>query len=137
VRELFPKYPIYPWMLPAEASNTIGQIHPDTLPAKKMLEKQGFRPSPYHNIFDAGPHYYAATDDILAVRESKEAIVSEIHDGKLPISAKALISNTQLDFRATIAFLTLDENGQVILTKKMAEALNCHEGDKVRILTQI
>lgn len=134
IAELFPKHPIYPWLLPSEASLSIGQIHPDTLPAKHILESQGFSLTPYVDIFDAGPHFWAPVDEIVSIRESRETVVSEVHAGKIPSHMKAMIANCLLDYRATVAPLALDENKAVILTQELASDLLLQEGDKVRIL---
>lgn len=38
-----------------EARDVIGQVHPQTAPARAVLEKEGFRYRNYIDIFDGGP----------------------------------------------------------------------------------
>ncbi|MEE4245186.1 MAG: arginine N-succinyltransferase, partial [Kangiellaceae bacterium] len=55
IAELMPKYPIYVPMLTEQAQAVIGKVHPDTEPALKLLEHEGFQYKGYVDIFDAGP----------------------------------------------------------------------------------
>ncbi len=55
IADLMPKHPIYIPLLPAEAQEVIGRVHPDTEPALKMLEDEGFRRCGMVDIFEAGP----------------------------------------------------------------------------------
>ncbi|MEO8753890.1 MAG: arginine N-succinyltransferase, partial [Casimicrobiaceae bacterium] len=55
IAELMPKHPVYVNLLPAVARAAIGAVHTDTLPARVMLEQEGFRYEGYVDIFDAGP----------------------------------------------------------------------------------
>ncbi|SPX53128.1 Arginine N-succinyltransferase [Klebsiella pneumoniae] len=42
IAELMPAYPIYISLLPEAARGVIGQVHPNTAPARAILEKEGF-----------------------------------------------------------------------------------------------
>lgn len=42
IAELMPKHPIYTHFLSQEAQDVIGQVHPQTAPARAVLEKEGF-----------------------------------------------------------------------------------------------
>ena len=55
IAELMPHHPVYVNLLPATARDAIGAVHADTLPAKAMLEQEGFRYEGYVDIFDADP----------------------------------------------------------------------------------
>ncbi len=55
IAELMPKHPIYTHFLSQEARDVIGQVHPQTAPARAVLEKEGFRYRNYIDIFDGGP----------------------------------------------------------------------------------
>lgn len=46
IAELMPKHPIYIHCLSEEAQTVIGEVHPQTAPARAVLEKEGFR---YHH----------------------------------------------------------------------------------------
>src|SRR6266704_6735351 len=71
IAELMPRHPVYTALLPAEARAAIGEVHTDTLPARAMLESEGFRFEGYIDIFDAGPTFECFRDDIRAVRQSR------------------------------------------------------------------
>jgi arginine N-succinyltransferase len=62
---------VYVNLLPETARAAIGEVHDDTLPARAMLEQEGFRYEGYVDIFDAGPTLECFRDDIHAVRQSR------------------------------------------------------------------
>lgn len=49
-----PKHPLYIDFLSPEAQAVIGKVHPQTAPARTVLEKEGFRYLNYIDIFDGG-----------------------------------------------------------------------------------
>lgn len=62
---------IYRALLPDDARAAIGEVHPDTLQARAMLESEGFRNEGYVDILDAGPTLECFRDNIHAVRQSQ------------------------------------------------------------------
>jgi arginine N-succinyltransferase len=70
IAELMPRHPVYVNLLPLAARKAIGAVHPDTAPARAMLEQEGFRYDGYVDIFDAGPTLECARENIDAVRRS-------------------------------------------------------------------
>ncbi len=128
IAELFPRSPIYPAMLPKKAQNVIRKPHKHTVPARLLLEKEGFQLSSYCDIFDAGPHMYASRDSIHTVKHSKCATL-RIH----PINKldDYLISNTKKAFRATVAPLQI-LGDEIVLDSQTAALLDAHEGDTLR-----
>jgi len=129
VRALFPRHPIYTILLPREAQEVIGNPHPHTIPAKKILEKQGFKQSDYLDIFDGGPHYYAPTEEIKTIRESQKAPVREL-SSTLTSETRAIVSNTKHDFRACISPIRL-ENERAILPIQVGKTLNVDIGEEI------
>src|SRR6266568_624097 len=71
IAELMPRHPVYTALLPPEARAAIGEVHADTMPARAMLESEGFRYEGYIDIFDAGPTLECFRDNIRAVRQSQ------------------------------------------------------------------
>lgn len=61
-----PKHPIYTHFLSQEAQDVIGQVHPQTAPARAVLEKEGFRYRNYIDIFDGGPTLECDIDRVRA-----------------------------------------------------------------------
>lgn len=68
IEELLPQDDIYLTLLPLEVLNQIGQAGPDTVPAKRILEKLGFRFNNFVDPFDGGPHIEANTGEISLVK---------------------------------------------------------------------
>ena len=67
-------------LLPPAAQAVIGQVHPETRPALKLLQSEGFRITDMVDIFEAGP-MVSAERRFRTVRESGRAFVGEIVDG--------------------------------------------------------
>jgi arginine N-succinyltransferase len=65
---LWPKGEIYASLLPPEARALIGKVGEETEPAKRMLEKQGFRHHGHVDPFDGGPYLDAAVAEIPIVK---------------------------------------------------------------------
>ncbi|MGD9692090.1 MAG: arginine N-succinyltransferase [Phycisphaerales bacterium] len=73
---LLPREEIYLSLLPPEARATIGKVAPETMPARRLLEKVGFVYEDRVDPFDGGPHLQAVTDDVGLVRETRAAEIS-------------------------------------------------------------
>ncbi|WP_042151248.1 MULTISPECIES: arginine N-succinyltransferase [unclassified Pseudoalteromonas] len=134
IAELMPKYPIYVNLLSKEAQEVVGQVHEKTKPAIQLLKNEGFTFNGYVDIFDAGPTVEAKLNNIRTVRSSshKKVIIGDNAGGQ-----QVMIANTELEnFRATLADLSFDKDGDdIVITAKMAEALQISEGDTIRIAT--
>jgi len=133
VADLMPKLPIYVNLLSKEAQAVIGNVHDKTIPALKLLEKEGFVFRDYVDIFDAGPGVECDLQNIASIRNSFRACV-EI--GEHTSTDAYLMSNTVLeDFRAVAPkALYKKETQSVVITKDVANALVVSEGDYVRML---
>lgn len=135
IAELMPKHPIYIHLLPPDAQAVIGQVHPGTEPACRLLRAQGFRFENYVDIFDAGPTLAARPDEVDAIRRSRRVEVV-IDPAPVPADARQhLIANTRsLGFRCVQAALqpTLT---RVRLTPDLAAALEVEAGDPVRLVS--
>ena len=77
IAELMPKHPIYTHFLSQEAQDVIGQVHPQTAPARAVLEKEGFLYRNYIDIFDGGPTLECDIDRVRAIRKSRLVEVAE------------------------------------------------------------
>ncbi|MEQ1962576.1 arginine N-succinyltransferase [Xenorhabdus khoisanae] len=138
IAELMPFYPVYVPLLPEDARQSIGQVHENTLPARAILEKEGFA---YHNavdIFDAGAILDAEIDKIRTVKDSrlvhvrKSSSVSRAQDG-----VPCIVSNLHFqEFKALLLPISdpLDSD-ELRLTPAEMEALQVDEGDPVRFVS--
>ncbi len=133
IAELMPKHPLYVDFLTDEAKEVIAQVHPSTVPARKILESEGMRYEGYIDIFDAGPTLEAYTQDLRIVRDSehrKVVISATMNQGDKPL----LIGNDSYkNFRAIIGSQRVTGT-EVYITPMQAEALNVSEGEKVRVV---
>ncbi|MRI33486.1 arginine N-succinyltransferase [Endozoicomonas sp. OPT23] len=138
IAELMPRYPIYTNMLSEEAQKVIGQTHEDTVPARKLLEGEGFRYTGYIDIFDGGPCLETRVNDIRAVRESFNCRVAIQEDGSsdntITEDRKWLVASEGVkDFRCTVAQLSFGSNDIANISQELATALKLKEGDLIRI----
>jgi len=131
IGELMPAHPIYVALLPKEAQEVIGQVHPETLPALRLLESEGFGFSGMVDIFEGGPIVREQVERIRSVRESRKEAVGEIAKEEIP-SAAFLLSNASLDFRACVGGLAPLPGGGVRIPEAAARALGVKVGDPVR-----
>jgi arginine N-succinyltransferase len=131
IADLMPSCPIYALLLPESAQQVIGKVHPNTEPALKMLQDEGFVKSDMVDIFEAGPLVYCRLDEIRIVRESKSAWVYEITDKEIE-SPRYIIANTDTDFRACFGAAEDAIESGIRIGPETAGALNVKVGSRVR-----
>ena len=129
IPEVVPRWPIYLDLLPNEASDVVGKVHENTEPALAMLESEGFSLTDEVDVFDAGPKVSAPTDDLRVVAEGTTATVTAVSDRIPPTGPVMLISNGQLDFRATTGYL--DDGEGLVLDSTTARLLNVESGSSI------
>lgn len=130
IADLIPREPIYISMLSEAAREVIGKTHPHTVPARRMLEEEGFRYNNVIDIFDGGPTIDCAIDDVRAVKDSciLALTVGEVSVADTPY----VISNRGFDdCRITAAHARID-GGQLIVSSTVIAALCLEDGDSVR-----
>lgn len=135
INDLMPKYPIYVSLLPKSAQDVIGQPHASSLPARAMLEREGFRWQGYIDIFDGGPTLQVHTDELRILKQSQCAMVRAL-DNELE-GEKFMASNEQFrDFRAAAGRLQPhEEAGEVTISPRLAASLNVKVGDTIRYIS--
>ncbi len=133
IADLMPKNPVYVNLLPQAAQEVIGQTHPLTHGALNILLREGFQPTPYVDIFDAGPTIEAQRDEIQTIINSHVMTISHIEE--TVSSNRYLIANTLLDFRATIGQIIPDEqSGSCIISQETANVLQVTLNDTIRVV---
>lgn len=135
IADLLPKTPIYINLLPKEAQNVIGKPNEKTVPAMNILVNEGFYYKNTVDIFDGGPTIEAAQHEIKTIAQSLiVTIQTVVDDEELPHTPKYLLSNRQLNLRATIGSILFDERQQTgIVSKKTAQLLQINPGEQLRI----
>ncbi len=133
IAELIPKHPIYIPLLPISAQKVIGGVHANTIPALKLLQKEGFDNIPEIDIFEAGPVLEAKTANIRSIRKSKMFKVSTIVDS-IDTQTDYLIANVaSLPAFAVIKNKIRIIKNSIVLTKAAAQAIRVKVGQKVRV----
>ncbi|WP_262138515.1 arginine N-succinyltransferase [Pseudomonas sp. Marseille-Q5117] len=130
IAELMPRQPLYTCLLTEQAQAAIGQTHPNTQPALKILQAEGFAHKGYIDIFDGGPVIEAPIRSIRTVRDSLELTLSlGIPDEQAPLW---LIHNRRLEnCRITAAHGRLVGNSLVV-DRLTAKRLQLQPGNSVR-----
>lgn len=134
IAELMPKHPVYVDFLTQQARDVIAHVHPNTAPARRILESEGMRYEGYVDIFDGGPTLEAYVTDLRVVKESqlRQVVISEKPKQN---DSRYLISNTLFkQFRAILATPAIDDKS-VYLTAEQAAALNLCQGDEARVVS--
>lgn len=133
IAALMPKHPLYIDFLSDEARAVIGEVHPQTAPARAVLEKEGFRYLNYVDIFDGGPTLECEIDRVRAIRKSRLVTVVEGQSapGEWPA---CLVANEQYQqFRAMLVHAD-PESDRLVLSARELDALKCHPGDQIRLV---
>ncbi|MFJ4194050.1 arginine N-succinyltransferase [Pseudomonas sp. NPDC089534] len=130
IAELMPRQPLYTCMLTEQARSAIGQPHPNTEPALKILQAEGFVHKGYIDIFDGGPVIEAPIHSIRTVRESLELTLGlGTPDDQAP---QWLIHNRRLEnCRITVA-QARRVGGSLVVDRLTAKRLQLQPGDSVR-----
>lgn len=130
IAELMPRFPIYVNLLDKKAQDVIGKVHPDTLPALKLLQSEGLRFRDYIDIFDAGPTVEGDLKQLKTVRNSR---LMKVVVGTPEVAEQYLVCNLSVaEFRACHAHVTC-QGDDVILAPRVADVLQVVTGDQVRI----
>ncbi|MFT6896131.1 MAG: arginine N-succinyltransferase [Paraglaciecola sp.] len=139
IAELMPKYPIYTSLLSQQAQDVIGKVHSKTMPALRLLEKEGFVHRGYVDLFDAGPTVEVALKNIRTVRQSHTCSVeiSEVGQEFQAGGESIMLCNTQVQsFRATVSqeghYDALRD--KLIISPHLAQMLLLAEGDNARCI---
>lgn len=134
ISELMPKYPIYVSLLSEQAQNVIGQVHDNTRPALRLLEREGFEHRGYVDLFDAGPTVECKLGNIHTVRDSHVCPVM-IKSSLTQQSTTWAICNDKVSaFRAVFTDKAqyCDIKHQLYIDAQTAEQLQVKQGDSVR-----
>lgn len=134
IEELLPKHPIMANILPADAQHVIGKVHPDTEPAKRILEQEGFKNSGLVGIFEPGPVLIAEVDTIRTIRESILGEVQEISEKPFK-SEDFIIARTTTDFRCALGGVVKLKSGGYKISGVAAAALKIRLGDTIRFVS--
>lgn len=135
IAELMPSNPVYVSMLTPEAKAVLGQVHKNTVPARRLLEQEGFRYENYVDIFDGGPTLEARIQDIRAVRDSRLYLAKIGAPKSTDQGNYYLVANTKVkDFRCILIQRPTAPNSAIVLSEEEAKNLCIDAKDPVRIV---
>ncbi|MCA3005844.1 MAG: arginine N-succinyltransferase [Planctomycetaceae bacterium] len=131
---LFPREEIYLTLLAPEARSVVGQVGPETVPAKRMLEQLGFRYFNRIDPFDGGPHLECATDEISLVKATDRSTlgspVKAEETGVLDKHGIVSVLKDDGDFRAVETDYGVDAKGRIVLERSVMAALEGEAGSE-------
>lgn len=132
-QDILPTYPIYYSLLPQPVQDIIGKTHMQTIPALKILQKEGFELLDGVDIADAGPKLYADIDNVRTVRLAQKNKITAIFSPYCDQETMRpyFASNLLVDFRACYAEVHPDINNGVAIDAQAAEALQVSIGDSI------
>ncbi len=137
---LLPREEIYLTLLPPEARPLIGQVGPETQPARAMLEKLGFVYRDRIDPFDGGPHLEAMTDEIQLVKSTRRLKFAGVLDERETESLESVRGFVSVEgdevsddaFRAVYTPYTLENGGASLrLPEEAAALLDVKKGAEV------
>ncbi|WP_313109199.1 arginine N-succinyltransferase [Atlantibacter sp.] len=134
IAELMPKHPIYTHFLTPEAQAVIGQVHPQTAPARAVLEKEGFRYRDYIDIFDGGPTLECDIDRVRAIRKSRLVEVAEGQPAVGEDLPACMVANEKYDMFRVMLIRANPDTPRLVLDAATLDALKCQAGDTVRLV---
>ena len=135
VEELLPDYPILVDLLPKEAQEVIGEVHEQTVPARRILEKEGFRFNGLVGIFEPGPVLEAKLSEVRAYKESKVIQIGEIAENSFEAETFIISTHGADDkFKTCLGVLDLMPDGTAKITAVTATVLKLKLGDSLRFV---
>ena len=137
ITSLLPKDDIYLSLLPPAARAVVGQVNPETAPARRMLERLGFEYRGFVDPFDGGPHLHAHTNDIELVKHTERRTLGPALTARQAEKASrhGIVSFHQSDgdFFAIDTPFSVTEAGAIKLPPNASERLHAREGDAIAV----
>lgn len=131
ISDLMPKFPIYTALLPEAARAVIGRPNDGAVPARRLLEKEGFRFSGAVDIFDAGPLLDAPMNTIASVRASIKGVLGGTVEGGEHEHGH-LAANTDINNFRVAATSVVEGSSGLWLPETAAKALQVEAGSAIR-----
>jgi len=135
IKELFPASDIYASLFPARVQKVLGEVGPETVGVRRMLERIGFTYADHVDPFDGGPHFEANVKDLTLVRRFRTVKLGaedfeEAADDVLVARERASGRNR---FRAVRTHARIDDQ-VVYLPAGAKEALGAKVGDGLAVI---
>jgi len=138
LKKILPKYPVRVDHLSCTAQRALGQVHPETRMAKKLLLKQNFQQTDYYDILDGGPVLRARISEIPKIQEAVWCRVETNfkQTDQTPQTKNntngCFVSNGKIDFRVICVPAYQKINQKIIyLTRTQMKVLQLNKQDPV------
>lgn len=127
--DLLPEGDIHLSLLPPQARAQVGEVGPETVPARRMLERLGFEYHGFVDPFDGGPYITAKTDEIEIVKNTFSTMLGSSikHEQTNQVGIVSVLNNDG-DFRAVQCAFQIDRAGKIRLTTDTFIALRAEPG---------
>ncbi len=135
IGEMMPQHPIYIPMLPPDVQAVIGQVHPATRPALRLLEQEGFRYEGEVDIFDAGPLVRAPAERVRTIAESRVAPLAEVGPSDAAEGSLLIANDGLAGFRCCLGAAQVRADGGLVVPRDVALALGARIGDPLRYVS--
>jgi arginine N-succinyltransferase len=132
IADLLPPHPIYVPLLPDEARAVLGNVHPETEPALKLLESEGFRRLDWVDIFEGGPVLSCRTSEVRTARESRTARVSAVGEEPGVAALVARVPEPGAEFRVALGTVTTTAEEEITVDPLSARLLQLETGSRIR-----
>ena len=136
IEELLPDHPILLDLLPEDAQKVVAEVHQHTVPARKILEQEGFKFNGLVGIFEPGPVLEAELKNVRAYKESKVLNIGEISEKKF--EGPMFIISTSGEgnsFKACLGHLEVNDKDEAIIPAVVATTLRVKLNDQIRFVT--
>jgi arginine N-succinyltransferase len=129
---LWPRGEIHASILPPDARALIGKVGEETVPAKVLLERQGFKPTDHVDPFDGGPYLAANLDEIPLVKGTRGVRLAGFASSGLRQTAFVSASGKEHGFRAVRCACSV-KAGAIRIPKAVAEVIGAGVGDRLGV----
>ena len=123
IEEMMPQYPIYLGLLSDEVRQDIGGVHEETMPAMKLLQREGFVDTDLVDIFDAGPVIHCETQRIKAVKRCRPCVVAQVVDKASEQWDQLMLASSANGFTSVLTLALVDGDA---ITIQAADARQLH-----------
>ncbi|MBA2115304.1 arginine N-succinyltransferase [Bremerella alba] len=132
IEELIPRHPVYVDLLSPEAQASVANVHPNTIPARRLLESEGFAYDSLVDIFEAGPVLHSPLKDIRTVKQSRVLPVVSIESALGEDSLLAIVSAQDHQYFRASSGKIIETSHGLVLESQLANELQLAVGHSVR-----
>ncbi|MFT5171328.1 MAG: arginine N-succinyltransferase [Candidatus Marinamargulisbacteria bacterium] len=124
-----PPMSIFVDLLPADVQAVIGRCHLNSVPALKLLMKEGFSFTDTIDVVDGGPRVMAELSEIDTVKHARCATYKKLDDHFVLSPDLYMVGNMQLPvYKACCTKILISDEGEVSLPPDVARRLGIPVG---------